>query len=228
MRIGSRHGDEDGMLNRGGQPPTSQLGCGQAGEDCRWRQDQPPRHQLSSGRRRVDSRHVQATGHPPPTARPGRSTKRYRFSIDSRGHTGTLPTAAGNGAWSDGSVDGPTSTGRLVDRKVLAYGCTDPSRSALGQHLPCHPLLRRQNRARAVTCGANASGGPIDGGALRGGLTVDITERESRRSLADSLRRALANQGVVAVATTFVDNSGITRVKSVPLDRLPQLAAWWG
>ena len=30
----------------------------------------------------------------------------------------------------------------------------------------------------------------------------------------------------MAVATTFVDNSGITRVKSVPLDRLPQLAAW--
>ena len=28
------------------------------------------------------------------------------------------------------------------------------------------------------------------------------------------------------VATTFVDNAGITRVKSVPLDRLPHLAAW--
>src|SRR5690349_23277532 len=36
----------------------------------------------------------------------------------------------------------------------------------------------------------------------------------------------LAAQGVVAVATTFVDNSGIARVKTVPLDRLPQLAAW--
>ena len=57
-------------------------------------------------------------------------------------------------------------------------------------------------------------------------MTLDITERESRHSLADSLRPALANQGVVAVATTFVDNAGITRVKSVPLDRLPQLAAW--
>ena len=55
---------------------------------------------------------------------------------------------------------------------------------------------------------------------------MDITERESGRSLADGLRSALAIQGVVAVATTFVDNSGITRVKSVPLDRLPQLAAW--
>ena len=37
---------------------------------------------------------------------------------------------------------------------------------------------------------------------------------------------SLAERGVVMVATTFVDNAGITRVKSVPLDRLPQLAAW--
>ena len=39
---------------------------------------------------------------------------------------------------------------------------------------------------------------------------MDITERQSRHSLADSLRPALANQGVVAVSTTFVDNAGIT------------------
>ena len=36
----------------------------------------------------------------------------------------------------------------------------------------------------------------------------------------------LAAQGVVAVATSFVDNSGISRVKAVPLDRLPSLAGW--
>jgi glutamine synthetase len=36
----------------------------------------------------------------------------------------------------------------------------------------------------------------------------------------------LADRGVVAVATTFVDNSGIARVKAVPLSRLPQLAGW--
>ncbi|MDQ6934546.1 MAG: glutamine synthetase family protein [Actinomycetota bacterium] len=36
----------------------------------------------------------------------------------------------------------------------------------------------------------------------------------------------LAAQGVFAVATTFVDSSGISRVKAVPLDRLPHLAAW--
>ena len=55
---------------------------------------------------------------------------------------------------------------------------------------------------------------------------VDAVERESRKAKAESLVPGLAEAGVVAVATTFVDNSGITRVKSVPLDRLPHLAAW--
>jgi glutamine synthetase len=55
---------------------------------------------------------------------------------------------------------------------------------------------------------------------------MDISERESRRASAESLVDDLAGRGIVAVATTFVDNSGITRVKSVPLRRLPQLAAW--
>jgi len=36
----------------------------------------------------------------------------------------------------------------------------------------------------------------------------------------------LVDRGVVAVATSFVDNAGISRVKSVPVDRLPALAAW--
>src|SRR6476646_3339757 len=36
----------------------------------------------------------------------------------------------------------------------------------------------------------------------------------------------LERRGVALVATSFVDNSGIARVKSVPLRRLPQLAAW--
>ncbi|MER7001970.1 glutamine synthetase family protein [Dactylosporangium sp. NPDC000555] len=37
---------------------------------------------------------------------------------------------------------------------------------------------------------------------------------------------ALAAQGVHAVALTWVDNAGITRVKSVPTGRLPEAAAW--
>lgn len=55
---------------------------------------------------------------------------------------------------------------------------------------------------------------------------MDISERETRREAAESLVDDLAGRGIVAVATTFVDNSGITRVKSVPLRRLPQLASW--
>ena len=55
---------------------------------------------------------------------------------------------------------------------------------------------------------------------------MDLADRDRRLSRAESLLPGLADRGVVAVATSFVDNSGISRVKSVPLDRLPSLAAW--
>jgi glutamine synthetase len=55
---------------------------------------------------------------------------------------------------------------------------------------------------------------------------VDLADRERRRSRAEQLVPGLTDQGVVAVATSFVDNSGISRAKSVPVDRLPALAAW--
>jgi glutamine synthetase len=55
---------------------------------------------------------------------------------------------------------------------------------------------------------------------------VDVVERSARSRHAESVVAALAARGVVAVATTFVDNSGIARVKAVPLARLPELAAW--
>jgi glutamine synthetase len=55
---------------------------------------------------------------------------------------------------------------------------------------------------------------------------VDLADRDRRRTHAESLVANLADRGVVAVATSFVDNSGISRAKSVPLDRLPALAAW--
>jgi glutamine synthetase len=56
---------------------------------------------------------------------------------------------------------------------------------------------------------------------------VDIDEREARGAQAEQLvRTTLVDRGIGMVATTFVDNSGITRVKSVPASRLPQLAAW--
>lgn len=55
---------------------------------------------------------------------------------------------------------------------------------------------------------------------------MDLSEREERQTRAEALLPRLAEQGVVAVVTSFVDNSGISRMKSVPLARLPQLAAW--
>lgn len=50
--------------------------------------------------------------------------------------------------------------------------------------------------------------------------------RAVRRERAEELVVELGEHGVAAVATTFVDNAGIARVKAVPLARLPQLAAW--
>src|SRR3954452_4983207 len=67
--------------------------------------------------------------------------------------------------------------------------------------------------------------GPL-GTHVSEGNPVDLADRESRMSRAEDLVRDLADSGVVAVATSFVDNAGISRVKSVPLDRLPALAAW--
>ncbi len=55
---------------------------------------------------------------------------------------------------------------------------------------------------------------------------LDQAERETRRAEGERLRAELANREVTAVATTFVDNSGISRVKAMPLDRLPAFAAY--
>ena len=55
---------------------------------------------------------------------------------------------------------------------------------------------------------------------------MDLADRDRRLTRAEALVRDLADRGVVAVATSFVDNAGISRVKSVPLGRLPALAAW--
>ncbi len=54
---------------------------------------------------------------------------------------------------------------------------------------------------------------------------MDTAERDHRHALATDLLDDLADRDVVAVAITWVDHSGITRVKSVPLDKLPHAAA---
>ena len=55
---------------------------------------------------------------------------------------------------------------------------------------------------------------------------MEQQEREQQGAAAESVVAQLAEQGVVGVAATWVDNSGVTRVKAVPLRRLPSAAAW--
>jgi glutamine synthetase len=58
------------------------------------------------------------------------------------------------------------------------------------------------------------------------GAVVEQQEREQQAAAAESLVDQLDQQGVVGVAATWVDNSGVTRVKAVPLGRLSSAAAW--
>jgi glutamine synthetase len=51
-------------------------------------------------------------------------------------------------------------------------------------------------------------------------------DRQALAARARELAAGLAGRGVRAVALTWVDNAGVTRVKTVPVDRLPEAAAW--
>jgi glutamine synthetase len=55
---------------------------------------------------------------------------------------------------------------------------------------------------------------------------MDQHERDQRAARAGVLVADLEARGVAAVAMTYVDTSGITRVKAVPPARLPHAAAW--
>jgi glutamine synthetase len=55
---------------------------------------------------------------------------------------------------------------------------------------------------------------------------MDLQEREARRAAAEAAVAELSEIGVVGVVLPWVDTSGITRMKSVPLARLPGAAAW--
>ena len=59
-------------------------------------------------------------------------------------------------------------------------------------------------------------------------MTAELGERERarREARARELEGEMAARGVVGVAATWVDNSGVTRVKAVPLGRLAHAAAW--
>jgi glutamine synthetase len=51
-------------------------------------------------------------------------------------------------------------------------------------------------------------------------------ERERRAARAEEMLDGLREAGVVGVVLPWVDTSGVTRVKSVPLAKLPSAAAW--
>ncbi|MCW2677248.1 MAG: glnA, partial [Modestobacter sp.] len=55
---------------------------------------------------------------------------------------------------------------------------------------------------------------------------MDLQERDERRAAAEAAVEELAEIGVVGVVLPWVDTSGITRMKSVPLAKLPGAAAW--
>jgi glutamine synthetase len=55
---------------------------------------------------------------------------------------------------------------------------------------------------------------------------MDLHERDERRAAAEAAVAELSEIGVVGVVLPWVDNSGITRVKTVPLAKLPGAAAW--
>ncbi|CCH89381.1 Glutamine synthetase [Modestobacter italicus] len=55
---------------------------------------------------------------------------------------------------------------------------------------------------------------------------MELHERDERRAAAEARLGDLAEAGVVGVVLPWVDTSGITRVKSVPLARLPAAAQW--
>lgn len=56
--------------------------------------------------------------------------------------------------------------------------------------------------------------------------TLDPEERERRGKQAHSSAEKLTGQDIVGVAVTWVDNSGITRVKAVPPAKLENAARW--
>lgn len=55
---------------------------------------------------------------------------------------------------------------------------------------------------------------------------MDADEREQRAEQARKIRGDLAERGVIGLAATWVDNSGVTRVKAVPLAKLESAARW--
>src|ERR1022692_2266467 len=59
-----------------------------------------------------------------------------------------------------------------------------------------------------------------------GPVVLDATERARRSDLGSEVALRLVDAGVSMIALCWVDNAGITRVKTVPLGRLERAAGW--
>ena len=57
-------------------------------------------------------------------------------------------------------------------------------------------------------------------------MVLDAAQRAERTSRAGPVARRLADAGVTIVALCWVDNTGVTRAKTVPLGRLERAAGW--
>jgi glutamine synthetase len=57
-------------------------------------------------------------------------------------------------------------------------------------------------------------------------VITDPGQREERRAKAEALTASLRAEGARAVALTFVDNGGVTRVRAIPVANLASGAAW--
>ncbi|HET9944843.1 MAG TPA: glutamine synthetase, partial [Actinomycetes bacterium] len=55
---------------------------------------------------------------------------------------------------------------------------------------------------------------------------MEQQRRDEQAAAAEELVGRLVDQGVVGVALSWVDNSGVSRAKAVPVRRLPYAAAW--
>ena len=71
-----------------------------------------------------------------------------------------------------------------------------------------------------------AAGGPAPGPGAPGPVALDAAQRAERTSRAGPAARRLAGAGVTIVALCWVDNTGVTRAKTVPLGRLERVAGW--
>jgi glutamine synthetase len=70
------------------------------------------------------------------------------------------------------------------------------------------------------------AGEAAGGGPRTGPVILDAQARAARSRQAAAVTRELSAAGVSMLAACWVDNTGVTRVKSVPLGRLERAAGW--